>query len=142
FVSDSRKNVVYRRAFGGEFEEWLAAPVVSQPNGLLVQDGRLLVGCTGDNALKSVDLATKNVTVVARFEPGAIDGIKAGHEGDLFVSHAEGRIYRLSAGGKVAKIVDTSGPGQYTADFDYVPEKNLLIVPTYVDNRVVAYRVK
>ena len=142
FVSDSRKNVVYRRAFGGEFEEWLAAPVVSQPNGLLVQDGRLLVGCTGDNALKSVDLATKNVTVVARFEPGAIDGIKVGHEGDLFVSHAEGRIYRLSAGGKVAKIVDTSGPGQYTADFDYVPEKNLLIVPTYVDNRVVAYRVK
>ena len=42
----------------------------------------------------------------------------------------------------MAKIVDTSGPGEYTADFDYVPEKNLLIVPTYVDNRVVAYRVK
>jgi sugar lactone lactonase YvrE len=142
YVSDSGKSVIYRRAFGGEFEEWLAAPVISQPNGLLVEGGRLLVGCTGDNALKSVDLATKMMTVVARFEPGAIDGIKAGHDGDLFVSHAEGRIYRVSADGKVTRIVDTSGPGQYTADFDYIPEKNLLVVPTYVDNRVVAYRVK
>lgn len=142
YVSDSGKSVVYRRAPGGAFEEWLTAPVVSQPNGLLVRDGMLLIGCTGDNALKSVDLVTKKVTVVARFEPGAIDGIKAGHDGDLFVSHAEGRIYRVSADGRVTKLIDTSGPGQYTADFDYVPEKNLLIVPTYVDNRVVAYRVK
>ncbi len=142
YVSDSGKSIVYRRVPGGEFEEWLTAPAVSQPNGLLALDGKLLVGCTGDNALTSVDLATKSLAVVARFEPGAIDGIKTGTKGDLFVSHAEGRIYRVGADGRVTRILDTTGPGQYTADFDYIPEKDLLIVPTFVNNKVVAYRVK
>jgi sugar lactone lactonase YvrE len=141
YVSDSGKNVVYRRVAGGAFEEWLAAPVVSQPNGLFVHGGSLLVGSTGDNALKSVDLATKNTTVVARFEPGAIDGIKLGKTGDLIVSHAQGRVYRVTLEGQVTRILDTSGPGRYTADFDYIAEKNLLVIPTFVDNRVVAYRM-
>lgn len=141
YVSDSGKSVVYRCAPGGAFEEWLAAPVVSQPNGLLVHGENLLVGSTGDNALKSVDLATKKVTVVARLESGAIDGIKVTIGGDLIVSHAQGRIYRVTPGGRVTKLIDTSGPGRYTADFDYIAEKNLLVIPTFVDNRVVAYHL-
>ncbi len=28
-----------------------------------------------------------------------------------------------------------------TADFECIREQNLLIIPTFVDNRVVAYRV-
>jgi sugar lactone lactonase YvrE len=142
FVSDTAKNIVYRRVPGGAFEEWLTAPVVAQPNGLLVRDGKLLIGCSRQNALKSVDLATKKIAVVARFEPGGIDGIKVGKQGDLFVSHAVGRIYRLAPDGSMTRLLDTTGPGRYTTDFEYIPEKDLLIVPTYVDNRVVAYRVK
>jgi hypothetical protein len=41
----------------------------------------------------------------------------------------------------VTRLVDTTGPGGYTTDFANIPEKPLFVVPAYVDNRMVAYRV-
>jgi len=141
YISDSSKNVIYRFARGG-FEEWLSAPAISQPNGLFVTGNTLIVGSSGDNALKSVDLATKKVSVIARLEAGTIDGIKSDRNGAFIVSHAEGRIYRITREGAVTRLLDTTGPNRYTADFDFIAEKNLLVIPTFADNRVVAYRLK
>jgi len=141
YISDSRRSVIFRFARGA-FEEWLSAPAISEPNGLFVSGNYLVVGSCGDNALKGVDLATKKVSVIARLEPGTIDGIKSDRNGDFIVSHAEGRIYRITRAGAVTTLLDTTGPNHYTADFDVIAEKDLLVIPTFVDNRVVAYRLK
>ncbi|MEJ2721381.1 MAG: SMP-30/gluconolactonase/LRE family protein [bacterium] len=139
YVSDTRKNVIYRFA-GGEFDEWLSGDALQSPNGLCVNGGTLLVGNSGDNCLKSVDLATKTIRTVIRLQPGTIDGIKVARDGSYIVSQWEGRVYRVDpSGAPVDLLLDVSGRDVYTADFDYVTEKNMLIIPSFFDNRVTAY---
>ena len=97
FVSDSVRGSVHRFA-GGQWETWLQGEAIARPNGLLVQGGRLLVASNGDGSLKSVDLATKAVSTVARFGPGLLDGLQAGPGGSVLVSHNEGRLFQVVPG--------------------------------------------
>jgi hypothetical protein len=141
FLSDSGKNTVYR--FDGEkVEAWLAGPAIPQPNGLLVADGVLLVGTSGDGSLKTVDLRTKAVTELACFGAGIVDGIAADADGNYLVSINAGRLFRVTARGEVAKILDTSVVGMNLADFTYIPAARTAVFPTYTDGRVAAFTIR
>jgi len=140
YVSDSARGTILRRA-EGEFEPWVGPPAILAPNGLFVQGGELFVGDNGDNRLKAVDLRTSAVRTVAKLGPGTIDGLQSDGRGNLVVSHWEGRLLRISPDGAVEKLLDTTDPGQYLADFEYVPGQDLIVVPTFFGNRVVAYRL-
>ena len=140
YVSDSRKNVIYR-IFDDQLEEWLDGEEVNDPNALLVHDNMLIFGNSGDYCLKSVDLITKEVRRIANLGPGFIDGIKIDKDGNYLVSHWEGRVFRITPADDVTKILDLSVPGIYCADFEYITDRNLLIIPTFFDNRVMTYRV-
>jgi len=140
YVSDSRKNVIYRLA-DGKVEEWLSGDEIDRPNGLHAHNGTLVVGNNGDRSLKSVDIGSKNIMTIARLGTGIIDGIKTDQNGNYVVSHSEGRVYRISPSGQIVKLLDTSAPELYSADFEYIAGKALLIVPTLLDNRVMAYRL-
>jgi hypothetical protein len=59
----------------------------------------------------------------------------------LLVSQWEGRIYRIRPDGQIEKLLDTSVPGEHTADFEYLSSNGLLAVPTFTENRVNLYRV-
>jgi sugar lactone lactonase YvrE len=140
FVSDFRKSVIFR--FGaGRSEEWLAGPEVSRPNGVWVDGGKLYWGNNGDGTLKSADLETKTVTVIARFGQGILDGISGDGKGNILISHNEGRLYQVTPAGEVAVILDTSVRGDRIADFTFIPEKRLLIIPGFTGSRVSAWKV-
>jgi hypothetical protein len=141
YVSDSARNVIFRWT-EGTFEEFASGGEISRPNGLLVDGDRLVVACNGDRSLKAIDLATGEITRLAVFGPGIIDGIGSDTNGDLLVSHNEGRVYRVAPDGSVRKLLDTTVTGRPAADFFFEPESGLLVVPTFVDNRVTAYRVE
>ncbi len=140
YVSDSRKSIIFRLA-DGEFQEWLKGEEINDPNGLLIDGNKLIFANNGDNCLKSVDLDTKEITTIVNLGAGIIDGIKVDKNGDYLVSHWEGRIFRVTPSGDVTKILDISVPGIYCADFEYVQERNLLIIPTFYDYRVIAYQI-
>ncbi len=57
------------------------------------------------------------------------------------MSHNEGRLFRVSPSGEVTKLLDTSVPGQPIANFAFVPDMGLVVIPTWTDNRVVAYAI-
>lgn len=141
FVSDSGKNTIYRFD-GAKAEVWLTGPDFPQPNGLLVADGVLLVGTSGDGSLKTVDLRTKAVSVLARFGAGIVDGIAADADGNYLVSINEGRLFRVTPRGEVAKILDTSVVGMNLADFTYIPGSRTAVFPTYTDGRVAAFTIR
>jgi sugar lactone lactonase YvrE len=141
YVSDSQKHVIWRHD-GEEFSAWLEVDSIRNPNGLLVHDGKLLVGCGGDSSLKAVDLAGKTVTSVVRFPQGVIDGIKPGPDGRYLVSIYEGKLYAVAPDGQTEKLLDTSAPGERLADFDYIPAQGLLLVPTLEDGLVKAFQLK
>jgi len=141
FVSDSSKNTIY--LFDGvKVETWLAGDEIPQPNGLLVHDGALLVGTTGDGSLKSIFLANKSVRTVARLGAGIVDGIAVDADGDILVSHNQGRLFRVTRAGAVTKILDTTAIKMNLADFAYAPGSRLLVVPTYTGGRVAAFTIE
>ena len=61
--------------------------------------------------------------------------------GNILVSHNEGRLFRITPSGGVTKILDLTVIGRNIADFDFIPEKNLVVFPTFADNRVLAYNI-
>jgi len=140
YVSDSRRNAIYRLA-GDRVEEWVSGPEIAGPNGVLVRGGALIVGTNGDGCLKSIDLATKRVEILANLGVGLIDGIEADGDGGLLVSHNEGRILRVTPDGRVETVLDTTAVGMNIADFAYVPNLRLVVFPTFTGGRVAAYRL-
>jgi sugar lactone lactonase YvrE len=140
FISDSRKNCIYKVS-GGRAEEWLNGPSLPAPNGIHVLKGKVIVGTNGDGCLKAVDLATKVVSVVANLGVGTIDGIESDRQGNLLVSHNEGRLFRVSADGRIETILDTTALGMNIADFTYAASRNMVVFPTFTDSRVAAFRL-
>ncbi len=41
----------------------------------------------------------------------------------------------------MAKVLDTTVIGRGIADFDFIPQKGLLVFPTFGDNRAMAYKL-
>ncbi len=140
YISDSSKGVIYRFS-EGEFEEWLSGDQIGAPNGLHIYDGNLIIGNSADNRLKAADLDTKEVTTIANLGSGIIDGIRTDKNGNYIVSHWEGRIYRVSQTGQVTRLLDVTPSRCYCADFEYVVEKDLMIVPAFFNNRLTAYQL-
>ena len=60
---------------------------------------------------------------------------------NILVSRREGQVFVLSSLGALVEILDTLPAGKNTADFEFIPEKNLLVIPTFVANKVVAFEV-
>ena len=137
YLSDSRRGVIYRLTPEG-LKPWLDG--VGQPNGLQVSGNELLIGVNSDHSIQAANLETGALRTVARLGPGTIDGIRSDGAGNLLVSHWEGRVLRIAADGTVTKLLDTSVAEEQSADFEYLPEQGLLVVPTFLDGRVVAYR--
>ncbi len=125
----------------GEVEVWTDSDEINRANGLFLHEDKLLVGNTGDGCLKSVELANKHISTIACLGAGVVDGIRVDNDGNYLVSHWEGQTYIVTPQGDVTEILDTMAEGLNDADFEFIKEKNLLIIPTFVGNKVVAYRL-
>jgi len=138
YVSDTQKGAIYH-AINGEFEEWLKGNQLANINGLCIDKDRLLVGISSDHSLKSIDLKTKMIKTIARFGEGIMDGIKVDQQGNYLISHYEGRIYRVTPDGQFTKLLYIQG--KRCADFEYIAEKDLLIIPTLEGNELIGYKL-
>jgi hypothetical protein len=144
YISDTRTgnwpdSRIYRFR-NGEFDVF-ANEGISRANGIWIHDGDLLVGSSGDGSLKRVGLHSGRVETVLSLAGGVIDGIRVDEDGNLLVSLWEGQLYRISPEGDLVEILDAMPDGWNTADFEYLPEEQLLIIPTFLDNRVRAIRI-
>jgi sugar lactone lactonase YvrE len=125
----------------GKVEVWKTGGDVHRANGLFFYDDRLIVGNSGDGFLKSIDIKDGRVEKIACLGAGVIDGIRVLADGSFVVSHWEGQTFLVTPEGDVVEISDTMGDGLNAADFEYVADENLLVVPTFLANKVVAYRL-
>jgi sugar lactone lactonase YvrE len=144
YISDTRTDDwadsrIYRFK-DGRFDVF-ANEGISRANGLWIRDGWLLVGSSGDGLLKRVELSTGRVETVVSMGAGIIDGIRVDREGNFLLSHWEGQLYRISPQGDVVELLDALPEGWNTADFEYLPEEGLILIPTFLDNRVRGIRI-
>ena len=140
-TSRSPKALDVYRFRDGKIDVWKDGFDLHRSNGLFAHDGHLIVGSTGDGLLKSVDLTGGCTRTIACLGAGVIDGIRVDPNGNYLVSHWEGKVYRISPEGDVVEILDVRDEGINLADFEFIKENNLLVVPTFTGNKVVAYRL-
>jgi sugar lactone lactonase YvrE len=108
------------------------------PNGLLADNNQFFVAQWDAKTLGTLDLTTKQVTVKADSIDNP-DGIEAVGDGSYLVSSWNGMITYVSPEWKKTVVLDTRADSVSAADIEYIPEKNLLLIPTFFKNKVVAY---
>ncbi len=126
----------------GRYRVWKTGHDLHRCNVVYLHDGRLLVGSTGDGQLKSVDLKTREVKTITCLGAGVLDGIRPDGDGGYLVSQWEGMLYHVGPDGDVVELMDTLAARLNLADFEYVAVQRLLLAPTFLGNKVVAYRLK
>ncbi len=142
YVSDNRNDKIYYLN-NDSLQIFMEGEVLQRPNGLYVDKGKLAVGSGKNNTLHIIDLETKQITKVTN-GLGACDGVVPAGKGNYnyFVSDWNGRVFHVNAKGEKKLLLDTTRAKINSADIEYIPQKKLLLVPTFHDNRVAAYKVK
>ncbi len=142
YISDmSETNSVIYKLVNDKMTIWLKGKDIKNPNGLHMEKDRLMVGNSGDGKLKAIGLSTKAVQTIATVGRG-IDGLRPNGKGGYFVSDWKGKTSLVKPTGSVSILKDTSDMKINSADLEYIISKNLLLIPTFFDNRIVAYRVE
>jgi sugar lactone lactonase YvrE len=149
YVSDMMTNRIYRLA-DGEFKLWMDDPNLEAPNGLLVENNKLIVGSWGNMVdgfatdvpghLKVIDLETRAIESLGDGSPvGNLDGVEADGKGNYLVTDwMKGRLLLITDTGSSQTLIEFE---QGSADHTVMPEKNLVIVPMMLENQVSAFRI-
>jgi hypothetical protein len=103
--------------------------------------GKLFVAFSQASEFVSYDLNTMEKTVIAG-EIGGGDGVTPTNESDKYlVSDWNGEIFIIDQHGNKQSLLQTKDEGKNTADIWFIQEEDLVLVPTFFDNRVVAYKL-
>lgn len=157
YVVDSNLSRVYAVRDGKSSIFVEGADVVEQPNGVLVDGNRLVLGTLGpaptpgagrggggrgrgaapSGKLLAFDLATKVRTQLTMEPVGGIDGIEPDGRGGYLLTDVFGtRLLHVAPGGAVRTLLTFTQGG---ADFGYVGARRVAVVPFLFGNSVSAY---
>lgn len=126
----------------GRYDVFKTGLDLHRTNGLFIHDGFVIAGSAGDQLLKRVNLAHGCTTPIVSVGGGTLDGIRIDGNENYLVSHWEGKMFQISPVGDITQILDTSSDGLNCADFEFIKKKKLLVVPTFLGNRVTAYHLR
>ena len=97
------------------------------------------------------DVGTRNGIYSVRIEDnrlwhlikdtGGIDGLESDGKGNYIISDWQGKIQLVNTENEPIILLNTSEKGINAADLEYITERNMLLVPTFSDNRVMAYEL-
>ncbi len=138
YFSDSKtgKIHIYKE---GEIEEWITEGL-SRPNGLYIKDGIVMLSSSGSNDVRSIDIESKEMTVVAT-GIGAGDGLEYTGIDDYFlVSDWNGEIF-IIGNDTIQSLLKTKDIKINSADIGFNKAEQIVYVPTFFNNRVVAYKL-
>jgi sugar lactone lactonase YvrE len=140
YVTDSQDEKIFKLV-NGESSLWLDLKGF-YPNGILVEENRMLILSSSKGELIAIDKLTKEKTVLASGVRGG-DGIVPINEGYL-LSAFQGEIYfadKSMVNSPAVKLLDTRANKLNTADMSFISKENILLVPTFYGNTVVAYKL-
>lgn len=140
YVSDNDKGAIFRYA-NSKFEVWLTGEEVNRPNGILLVDNLLLWGNNGTFEFKSVDVHTKEIKTLKKFENILIDGIKIANDGSYLISDYNGIVYNMKKDGSLKVLINSKAQDLKQADFEFIRDKNMLIIPSLYSNYIKAYKL-
>lgn len=139
YMSDSPAGKIFHYSNGLASTFIPEAP--GRPNGLYVDKGKLFTAFSQASEFVHYDLESLNKTVIAK-EIGSGDGVTPTNEqGTYLVSDWQGEVFIINTDGMKQSLLRTKDDGKNTADIWFILEEELLLVPTFFDNRIVAYKL-
>ncbi len=147
-IEVTRDGTVYASDTGGNQIFSLKDNIVSRvvdsintPNGLLEYDKKLLVTCWTPKTLNYFNLQTRELTKLTDSLDGP-DGVEAIKGKGFLVSGFNGFIHLVNDKGDKKLLLDSSKEKIRAADIDFIEDKEILLVPTMQNNKVMAYKLK
>jgi hypothetical protein len=140
YVSDSDQSRIHLIR-NGIVETWMAGNPLNGPNGLYCEEEEIMLASFGDEQFKKINRENKQVSILAS-EIGRGDGIAKDSLGNYLVSSWLGQVFYIFPDEREKiELLNTIDQQINSADIDLIEGENLLLVPTFYDNRVVAYQV-
>lgn len=137
YISDSDGETVYLYK-DSQFTPILSSDTLGRPNGLFVDGEHLMMLTSGSGVLAKVDVEDKKFKVIASGMPSG-DGIVK-YKGQYILSSWKGVVYTTGKnGGNVETLLDTSVDKINSADISLIEKEDMLLVPTFFGNSLVAY---
>lgn len=137
YASDIQDTKIYSIGKGG-MKVFIKDTAIFKPNGLYVEGTTLYIGTK--KKLMAVDMKTMDLTTVVD-DTGTIDGLELNERGSFIISDWVGHITFIRPGHRPELLLDTTRDSVNAADLNYNLSTRVLLVPTFNDNRVVAYDV-
>jgi len=139
YFSDSDTGYIWIYS-DGKLEAWITEGL-QRPNGLYVEESRVLLTSSGSSDLKSIDKSTGAFETLTT-EIGHGDGIEfTGSDGYYIASSWSGEIFLILPDYSKVSLLLTSDQEINSADLGFNKDKQIVYVPTFFDNRVVAYKI-
>jgi sugar lactone lactonase YvrE len=124
----------------GQIVKVVEGEPLKNPNGVFFENGKLIVG-NGDGKILAYDLQSQQFSTIAE-GMGGIDGILSDGKNGYFASEWRGKVWHINTEGKTQLLLDFVDSKVNTADFEYIPSKKLMLIPTFLKNKVLAYSVE
>lgn len=149
YISDTLGGRIYQ-VKDGKTQVFAQGDHLESPNGLLVRGGKLYVAGWGMNPapdfttkvaghLYTLDLATKQKTLITGDPLGNLDGLQIDKDGNFLVTDwMAGKVYRVSPDGNAQVLLEGF---KGAADLGYNPASHTLILPRMGEDRVSTYQL-
>jgi hypothetical protein len=122
----------------GKIEPWISSEQLSLLNGILYDNGYLVVGNSGKNLLQKINIETKEIQTITCLGSGIIDGIRKDGNGNYLVSLWDGKLYEITQDGNIELLLNSKYKFN-TADFEYIPSKKIFVIPTFLGKNIRCY---
>jgi hypothetical protein len=141
YSADIEGSKIFKVTQSGEVSIAFESADLDRPNGVLIKGNDLIIASFNAQKLLCVNLDSKEIKVLGEGLESA-DGIVALDNDNYLVSSWTGLIHFVGNDSKVQKILDTKDQKINAADITFIPEENLLIVPTFNANSLMAYKME
>jgi len=139
YFTDSGKGWIWTME-NGKPEKWIEGEF-ERPNGLFIEEDRVLLVSSGSQDFTVISLVDGTREIVTK-EIGHGDGVEfIGEEGHYLVTSWSGEIFIILPDFSKISLLKTSDQGVNTADIGFNMAEQIVYVPTFFDNRVVAYKL-
>jgi outer membrane protein assembly factor BamB len=108
-------------------------------NGVYVSGDQLMLSGYESGKVHRMDIGTHQIQLIADSIPNG-DGIEPYGDGWI-VSNWAGEVYHIGADGAVLELLDSQEAKLNAADIEVIADRNMLLIPTFFGNSVIAYEL-
>ena len=137
YATDSQLGAIYILK-DNQLRLWKMTEILKGANGLAVGNGHLLVGVKGH--LLSINPLTMRLKILID-NAGGIDGLIPLGKGKYVVSDWAGKIQIISTNHTPVVLSNTTAQKINAADLGFIPGENIILIPTFYNNRVIAKKL-